>query len=149
VSYAVESIPGLVFAGTVLVLFIVPSFALIGLMVVALAALVALAGAVLAIPYLLGRSLRRSHAGRRRSTEDSVPITTATAQAASATKRSAPTAPAGSTTARGAQRIRQPHPLEAAKSVVATGLAPPARGPGSGRPADRSRAQSSTPNDEG
>jgi hypothetical protein len=88
VSYYVEWIPGLVFLGTVLVLLIVPPFALIGLMVVALAAvaaLVALAGAVLATPYLLVRSLRRRLAERHQSTEGSAPIATAIARAAGAT----------------------------------------------------------------
>jgi hypothetical protein len=62
VSYAVEWIPGPVALGIVLVLLVVPSFALIGLAVLALAAvaaLVALAGAILAMPYMLVRSLRR------------------------------------------------------------------------------------------
>jgi positive regulator of sigma E activity len=88
VSYYVEWIPGLVLLGTVLVLLIVPPFALIGLMVVALAAvaaLVALAGAVLATPYLLVRSLRRRLAERHQSTEGSAPIATAIARAAGAT----------------------------------------------------------------
>ena len=68
-SYTVEWIPGGAFLGTVLVLLIVPPFALIGLVVVALAvvaALVALAGAMLAMPYLLVRSLRRRLAERLR-----------------------------------------------------------------------------------
>jgi uncharacterized membrane protein YjgN (DUF898 family) len=62
VSYGLEWIPGSVFMGIVLLLLIVPSFALIGLVVIALAAvaaLAALAGAILAMPYLLVRSLRR------------------------------------------------------------------------------------------
>jgi positive regulator of sigma E activity len=87
VSYYVEWIPGLSVLGTVLILLIVPSFALIGLVVVALAAvaaLVALAGAVLATPYLLVRSLRRHLAERHQSSEGSVPMATAIAHAASA-----------------------------------------------------------------
>jgi positive regulator of sigma E activity len=90
VSYSVEWIPGPVVLGTVLILLIVPPFALIGLVVVALAAvaaLVALAGAVLATPYLLVRALRRRLAERHQSTEGSVPIATAIAQAAGATNR--------------------------------------------------------------
>ncbi len=86
----IEWTPGLVLLGMVLVPLIVPPFALIGLVVVALAAvaaLVALAGAVLATPYLLVRTLRQRHAERHRSTEGSVPIGTAIAQAASATNR--------------------------------------------------------------
>jgi positive regulator of sigma E activity len=83
-GYGFEWIPGAGLLGTVLVLLIVPSFALIGLVVVALAAvaaLVVLAGAMLAMPYLLVRTLRRRLAERH---------------------------------------IRQPQPLPAAKSVVAT-----------------------------
>jgi hypothetical protein len=63
VSYAIAWIPGAAFLWTVLLLLILPSFALIGLIVVALAALavlVALAGAMLATPYLLVHSLRRT-----------------------------------------------------------------------------------------
>jgi hypothetical protein len=62
VSYAVEWIPGPVALGIVLVSLVVPSFALIGLVVMALAAvaaLVALAGAILAMPYMVVRSVRR------------------------------------------------------------------------------------------
>jgi uncharacterized membrane protein YjgN (DUF898 family) len=87
-KYGFEWTPGVVLLGTVVVLLIVPPFALIGLMVVALAAvaaLVALAGAVLATPYLLVRSLRRRLAERHQSTEGSAPIATAIARAAGAT----------------------------------------------------------------
>jgi hypothetical protein len=62
VSYAFEWVPGPVVLGIALLLLVVPSFALIGLVIMALAAvaaLVALAGAILAMPYLLVRSLRR------------------------------------------------------------------------------------------
>jgi hypothetical protein len=79
-SYRFEWMPGAVPLGTVLVLLIVPSFALIGLVVVALvaiAALVALAGAMFATPYLLVRTLRRRLAERHQSTKGSVPIATA------------------------------------------------------------------------
>lgn len=105
-SYAVEWIPGAALVGAVLLLLIVPSFALIGLVVVALgavAALVALAGAILATPYLFVRSLRRRVAKRRQSTPGSVPIATAIAQAARATNRSGLTALAEPTTARRSQ----------------------------------------------
>jgi hypothetical protein len=88
VKYGIEWTPGIVLLGMVLVLPLVPSFALIGVVVVALAAvaaLVALAGAVLATPYLLLRSLRRHRAERHQSTEGSVPMATAIARAASAT----------------------------------------------------------------
>jgi hypothetical protein len=90
VSYSLEWIPGAAFLGAVLLLLVVPSFALIGLVVVALAAvaaLVALAGAMLAMPYLLVHSLRRRLAKRRGSTEGSIQI--AIAQTGRATKRSA------------------------------------------------------------
>jgi hypothetical protein len=69
-GYGFEWIPGLVLLGTVLVLLLVPGFALIGLVVVALAvvaALVALAGTVLAMPYLLVRTFRRRLAERHKS----------------------------------------------------------------------------------
>jgi uncharacterized membrane-anchored protein len=69
-SYAFEWTPVLVFLGALLLL-LVPGFALIAVIVVALAAvatLVALAGAILASPYLLVRALRRRLAERHRST---------------------------------------------------------------------------------
>jgi hypothetical protein len=90
VKYGIEWMPGIVLLGMVVVLPLVPAFALIGLVVVALvavAALVALAGAVLATPYLLVRSLRRRLAERHQSTEASAPIATAIAHAAGATNR--------------------------------------------------------------
>jgi hypothetical protein len=92
--YGFEWIPGVGLLGTVLVLLIVPSFALIGLVVVALAAVaavVALAGAILAAPYLLVRTVRQRLAERHQSTRGSVPIATAI------------TALAGPTTARRSQ----------------------------------------------
>ena len=80
-KYGFEWTPGLVLLGMVVVFPLVPSFALIGVVIVALAAvaaLVALAGAMLAMPYLLVRSLRRrlaeqpqATAGRQVATEDS------------------------------------------------------------------------------
>ena len=84
-KYGIEWTPGIVLLGLVLVLPLVPSFALIGVVVVALAAvaaLVALAGAILAAPYLLVRTLGRRLAERHQSTEGSVPIATTIAQAA-------------------------------------------------------------------
>jgi hypothetical protein len=87
VKYGFEWTPGIVLLGAVVVLPLAPSFAMIGLVVVALAAvaaLVALAGAVLATPYLLVRSLRRRLAERHQSPEGSVPIAAAIAQAATA-----------------------------------------------------------------
>jgi hypothetical protein len=90
VKYGIEWTPGIVLLGLVLVLPLVPSFALIGVVVVALAAvaaLVALAGAILATPYLVVRGLRRRLAERHQSTEGSAPIATAIARAAAATNR--------------------------------------------------------------
>ena len=81
-SYGFEWMPVVVLGGGFVVL-IVPSFALIGVVVVALAAvvaLVALAGAIVASPFLLARTLRRRLAERHQSTQDSVPIVTAIAQ---------------------------------------------------------------------
>jgi hypothetical protein len=92
--YGLEWIPGAVVLGGVLVLLIVPSFALIGLVVVALAAVAAvgaLVGAILATPYLLVRTVRRRLAERHESTTSPVPIATVV------------TALAGPTTARRAQ----------------------------------------------
>jgi hypothetical protein len=77
VSYGIEWIPGAALVAAPLLLLIVPSFALIGLVVVALAAiaaLVALVGAALAAPYLLVRSLGRRVAERHQSTGVSLPI---------------------------------------------------------------------------
>jgi hypothetical protein len=89
-KYGFEWTPGIILLGAVVVLPLAPGFALIGLVVVALvavAALVALAGAVLATPYLLVRSVRRRLAERHGSTEGSAPIATAIAHAAAATNR--------------------------------------------------------------
>jgi hypothetical protein len=91
VKYGFEWTPGLVLVGLVVVLPLAPSFALIGVVVVALAAvaaLVALAGAILASPYLLVRSVRRRHEERHESTEASVPIATTMAFAGPTTARS-------------------------------------------------------------
>jgi hypothetical protein len=91
VKYGVEWAPGTVLLAAVVVLPLVPSFALIGVVVVALvavAALVALAGAVLATPYLLARIVRRRLAERHESTERSVPFATTIALAAPTTARS-------------------------------------------------------------
>ena len=67
-SYSLEWMLGPAVLGIVLLPLVVPSFALIGVMVIALAAvaaLVALAGAIFAMPYLLVRSLRRRVIGTR------------------------------------------------------------------------------------
>jgi hypothetical protein len=90
VKYGFEWTPGIVLLGMVIVLPLVPSFALIGLVVVAIAAvaaLVALAGAILATPYLLVRHLRRGLAERHESTGGSAPIATTIPHAAGATNR--------------------------------------------------------------
>jgi hypothetical protein len=87
-AYGLEWTPGLVLLGTVLVLPLVPGLALIGLVVVALAAvaaLVALVGGIFAAPYLLVRTVRRRRAEGHRSTEGSGPIAPAIAHAAGAT----------------------------------------------------------------
>jgi hypothetical protein len=73
--------PAVVLIGA-FVLLMVPAFAMIGLVVLALAAvatLVALAGAILASPYLLARTLRRHLAERHQSTQGSARIATAIA----------------------------------------------------------------------
>ena len=65
-SYGFEWMPVVLLVGAFVVL-IVPAFALIGLAVIALAAvaaLVALAGAIVASPYLLARTVRRRLAER-------------------------------------------------------------------------------------
>jgi hypothetical protein len=67
-SYRVEWIAGAGLYGTVLLLLIVPEFAVIAVLVVALVALVGLVvlvAAALASPYLLVRSVRRRLAERR------------------------------------------------------------------------------------
>jgi Flp pilus assembly protein TadB len=98
VSYRFEWFHGLAFLGAVLVLLIVPPFALIALAVVALAAVLALA----ALPYLLVRSLRRRRAARRRSTDENpVPMASVVARTGSAAPQSGVAAPTNTTTARG------------------------------------------------
>ena len=89
--YGFEWTPGLVLLGLVVVLPLAPGFALIGLVVVAVAtvaALLALAGALLATPYLLVRTVRRRLAERHRATEGSMPIATTIALAGANTARS-------------------------------------------------------------
>jgi Flp pilus assembly protein TadB len=87
-SYSFEWTAGPALIGALLLVLLVPGFALIALAVVALAAvaaLVALTGAILASPYLIVRTVRRRRAQRHESTEASPPITTAIAQTATAT----------------------------------------------------------------
>jgi hypothetical protein len=82
VSYGVEWIPGAAVVGIV-ALFWVPSVALIGLFVVllaAVAAVVALAGAVVASPYLLGRFIRGRLLARRGADLESACIQPAASQ---------------------------------------------------------------------
>jgi hypothetical protein len=84
-TYGFEWIPGLGVLGAVLVLLLVPSFALIAVAVVALAAVaavVALVGAILASPYLIVRSVRRRLAERN-------PVPLAAAMSALATPTTA------------------------------------------------------------
>ncbi len=90
-NYRPEWISGPAFLGTVLIFLIVPPFAVIALVVVALAGVVALAavaGAMLAMPYRLVRSVRRRRAERRRSTEGSVPIASVIARVGRAAPQS-------------------------------------------------------------
>ncbi len=90
-GYGLEWIPGGVFIGGVLLVLIVPPFALIVLAVVALAAvaaLIALAAAILASPYLVLRTVRRHLAERQAGQPQPV--------------------------------LAEPQPLHSAESVVAT-----------------------------
>ena len=75
-SYGFEWMPAVVLVGA-FVLLMVPAFALIGLVVVALAAL---AGVIIASPYLLARTLRRRLAERHESPHGSVQIPAAIAE---------------------------------------------------------------------
>ena len=80
-KYGFEWTPGLVLLGMVIVLPLAPSFAMIGLIVVALAALatlVALAGAVLAAPYLLGRFILGRLQARRAVGQRTAPVVSET-----------------------------------------------------------------------
>jgi hypothetical protein len=70
--YGFEWVHGVVVLGAVLILLIVPPFALIAVALIAVAAaaaLIALAAAVLASPYLLVRTVRRRLAERHESAE--------------------------------------------------------------------------------
>jgi len=83
VKYGFEWTPALVLFGMVIILPLAPAFAMIGLLVVAaaaVAAIVAFAGAVVATPYLLVRGVRRHLADRHQATQHSVPIATAIAE---------------------------------------------------------------------
>jgi hypothetical protein len=105
-SYAVEWIAAPIVLGVVLLPLIVGPFALIALMVVTLAVLatlVALAGAVLATPYLLVDSLHRRLAERRWSAEGPGPVARVIAQTGRATQQSGVAALANPTTARTSQ----------------------------------------------
>ena len=79
-SYAFEWLPGPVLLASVIVFPFVPGLVLIGLVAVAVAALVALAGAILATPYVLVRTLHQHRPARRESTEASMPLATAIPQ---------------------------------------------------------------------
>ena len=107
--YRPEWIATPIVLGAVLILVIVPPFAMIGLVVVALAALatlVALAGALLASPYLLVRSLRRHFAERRRPSEASGPVARFIAEAGMATRQPCVAALANPLTSTGRSRRR-------------------------------------------
>jgi hypothetical protein len=68
VKYGIEWTPALVLFGMVIILPLAPAFAMIGLLLVALAAfaaLVALAAAILMSPYLIVRTVRRHLAERQ------------------------------------------------------------------------------------
>jgi membrane associated rhomboid family serine protease len=81
--YGFEWTPALVLFGMVIILPLAPAFAMIGLLVLAVAAvaaLLALAGAVVATPYLVVRTVRRRLAERHEATPGPVPIATALAE---------------------------------------------------------------------
>jgi membrane associated rhomboid family serine protease len=80
VKYGIEWTPALVLFGMVIILPLAPAFAMIGLLVLAVAAVaavIALAGAVVATPYLVVRGVRRRLDERHRATQGSVPIAAA------------------------------------------------------------------------
>ena len=82
-KYGIEWTPALVLFGMVIILPLAPAFAMIGLLVLAVAAVVAviaLAGAVVATPYLVVRGVRRRVEGRHQATQGSVPIAAAIAE---------------------------------------------------------------------
>jgi hypothetical protein len=106
-THVLAWIPGGAFLAApllLLLLLLVPPVAMIAVLVAALAAvvgLVALAGAMLAMPYLLGRALLRHRRAQRQSAEDKAPIASVTASTQRATpKHSGVAAYAGSTTSR-------------------------------------------------
>ena len=76
-KYGFEWTPGIVLWGMLLILPLAPPIAMIAVAIVvlaALAAVVALAGAMLATPYLLIRVLRRHFAEPRPAPESSVAV---------------------------------------------------------------------------
>jgi hypothetical protein len=82
-SYGFEWIPGTVLLAAVVLLPLAPAFAMIGLLVVALAAvaaLIALAGAIVATPFLVARTVHRRLVERHRPTQRSAPIGAAIAE---------------------------------------------------------------------
>jgi positive regulator of sigma E activity len=86
-SYGIEWTAGPVVLGGTLLLLLVPGFALIAVVILALAAVaavIALAGAILASPYLIVRTLRRRHAARHQADEESLPEARPTAGALTA-----------------------------------------------------------------
>ena len=102
-SYRIEWVAGVGLFGAVLLPLIAPAFALIGIALVAavvVAALAALAGAMLALPYLVVRSLHRLLTEQRRSTERSGPVAGVIARTGTATRQSGVAVLANATTAR-------------------------------------------------
>ena len=91
-TYGFEWLPGAAILGGVLALLIVPPFALIALALVAVAALaavLALAGAILASPFLIVRTVRRRLAERHQPAKATVSMATPiTALAGPTTARS-------------------------------------------------------------
>ena len=82
-SYGFEWIPGTVLLAAVVLLPLAPAFAMIGLLVVALAAvaaLIALAGAIVAMPFLVARTVHRRFRERQQPTQRSAPIGAAIAE---------------------------------------------------------------------
>jgi uncharacterized iron-regulated membrane protein len=104
-SYRIEFLPAVVVVLLIAVLCVPGLSLLIAIVIVTLAALalLALAGAVLAVPYLLVRSLGRRLAERRQSAEGTGPIARAIAQAGKATRQSGVAVLTNATTARRSQ----------------------------------------------
>jgi hypothetical protein len=81
VKYGFEWTPGLVLLGAVVVLPLAPAFAMIGLLIVAIAAVAALI-ALAASPFLLVHHVRRRLEERDRPADSPAPLATTIATAA-------------------------------------------------------------------